>query len=78
VRLVRMYLDWFPRFIPELHVFLLGGTDKTKITRKPSKTGKHGYENGRACKSRKPKSKSQSSQSTMGQQSVSEDYTNGP
>ncbi|GJS38792.1 putative reverse transcriptase domain-containing protein [Tanacetum coccineum] len=30
------------------------GTDKTKITRKPSKTGKHGYENGRACKSRKP------------------------
>ncbi|GKA70972.1 hypothetical protein Tco_0777111 [Tanacetum coccineum] len=32
------------------------GTDKTKITRKPSKTGKHGYENGRVCKSRKPKS----------------------
>ncbi|GKA87529.1 reverse transcriptase domain-containing protein [Tanacetum coccineum] len=35
----------------------LTGTDKTNITRKPSKTGKHGYENGRVCKSRKPKSK---------------------
>ncbi|GKA35160.1 RNA-directed DNA polymerase, eukaryota, reverse transcriptase zinc-binding domain protein [Tanacetum coccineum] len=34
------------------------GTDKTIITRKPLKTGKHGHENGRACKSRKPKSKS--------------------
>ncbi|GJZ69784.1 reverse transcriptase domain-containing protein [Tanacetum coccineum] len=34
-------------------------TDISKITRKPSKTGKHGHENGRACKSRKPKSKSQ-------------------
>ncbi|GJZ09834.1 retrovirus-related pol polyprotein from transposon TNT 1-94 [Tanacetum coccineum] len=32
------------------------GTDKTKITRKPSKMGKHGYENGRVCKSQKPKS----------------------
>ncbi|GKF48504.1 hypothetical protein Tco_0141755, partial [Tanacetum coccineum] len=31
------------------------GTDKTKITRKPSKTGKHGYENEKACKSRKLK-----------------------
>ncbi|GJZ49142.1 hypothetical protein Tco_0603332 [Tanacetum coccineum] len=30
------------------------GMDKTKITRKPSKMGKHGYENGRVCKSRKP------------------------
>ncbi|GJV51736.1 reverse transcriptase domain-containing protein [Tanacetum coccineum] len=30
-------------------------TDISKITRKPSKTGKHGHENGRACKSRKPK-----------------------
>ncbi|GKA23568.1 reverse transcriptase domain-containing protein [Tanacetum coccineum] len=33
-----------------------GGIDISKITRKPSKTGKHGHENGRACKSRKPKS----------------------
>ncbi|GKD18448.1 hypothetical protein Tco_1207606 [Tanacetum coccineum] len=30
-------------------------TDKTNISRKPPKTGKHGYENGRVCKSRKPK-----------------------
>ncbi|GJV15343.1 reverse transcriptase domain-containing protein [Tanacetum coccineum] len=35
---------------------IFSGTDKTKITRKPSKTGKHGYKNGRMCKSRKPKS----------------------
>ncbi|GKF31324.1 hypothetical protein Tco_0101122, partial [Tanacetum coccineum] len=34
-------------------------TDKTKITRKPSKTGKHGHENERVYKSRKLKSKSQ-------------------
>ncbi|GJT18157.1 hypothetical protein Tco_0876863 [Tanacetum coccineum] len=39
---------------------VLQGMDKSKITRKPSKTGKHGHENGRVCKSRKPKSKSQS------------------
>ncbi|GJV01473.1 reverse transcriptase domain-containing protein [Tanacetum coccineum] len=36
-------------------------TDMSKITRKPSKTGKHGYENGRVCKSRKPKSKRRNS-----------------
>ncbi|GJW26767.1 putative reverse transcriptase domain-containing protein [Tanacetum coccineum] len=36
------------------------GTDKAEIIRKPSKTGKHRYENGRACKSRKPKSKKRS------------------
>ncbi|GKB55296.1 hypothetical protein Tco_0906049 [Tanacetum coccineum] len=30
-----------------------GGTDISKITRKPSKTGKHGHENGRVYKSRK-------------------------
>ncbi|GJR92273.1 hypothetical protein Tco_0264447 [Tanacetum coccineum] len=30
-------------------------TDISKITRKPSKTGKHGHENGRVYKSRKPK-----------------------
>ncbi|GKE96177.1 hypothetical protein Tco_1581032, partial [Tanacetum coccineum] len=30
-------------------------TDKAKTIRKLSKTGKHGHENGRACKSRKPK-----------------------
>ncbi|GJR24226.1 hypothetical protein Tco_0972753 [Tanacetum coccineum] len=30
-------------------------TDISEITRKPSKTSKHGHENGRACKSRKPK-----------------------
>ncbi|GJU24536.1 retrovirus-related pol polyprotein from transposon TNT 1-94 [Tanacetum coccineum] len=48
----------------EMKIFLglqihqsLRGMDKTKITRKPSKTGKHGYENGRVCKSRKPKVK---------------------
>ncbi|GJX04395.1 hypothetical protein Tco_0190311 [Tanacetum coccineum] len=29
--------------------------DISKITRKPSKTGKHGHENGRVYKSRKPK-----------------------
>ncbi|GKE13166.1 hypothetical protein Tco_1416717 [Tanacetum coccineum] len=49
------------------------GTDKTKITRKPSKTGKNGLENGRVCKSRKPKSEkstlSQLSQTTQGQKS---------
>ncbi|GKC27165.1 hypothetical protein Tco_1034459 [Tanacetum coccineum] len=43
------------------------GTDISKITRKQSKTGKHGHENGRVYKSRKPKSthsqrKSKSSQ----------------
>ncbi|GKB90371.1 putative ribonuclease H-like domain-containing protein [Tanacetum coccineum] len=37
---------------------IIGGTDKIKITRKPSKTGKHGYENRRVYKSRKPNSKS--------------------
>ncbi|GJW56410.1 reverse transcriptase domain-containing protein [Tanacetum coccineum] len=31
------------------------GTDISEITRKPSKTGKHGHENGRVNKSRKPK-----------------------
>ncbi|GJR65393.1 hypothetical protein Tco_0011458 [Tanacetum coccineum] len=30
-------------------------TDISKITRKPSKTGKHGHEKGRVNKSRKPK-----------------------
>ncbi|GJX28885.1 hypothetical protein Tco_0236964 [Tanacetum coccineum] len=33
--------------------------DKAKITRKRSKTGKHRHENGKACKSQKPKSKRQ-------------------
>ncbi|GKB47244.1 hypothetical protein Tco_0897997 [Tanacetum coccineum] len=32
------------------------GTDISKITRKPSKTGKHGQKNGRVYESRKPKS----------------------
>ncbi|GJR60109.1 hypothetical protein Tco_1502271 [Tanacetum coccineum] len=45
-------------------VFLEGtperGTDKTKITRKPSKTGKHGHENGRAQKKPGIQSQSQS------------------
>ncbi|GJS21031.1 hypothetical protein Tco_0449663 [Tanacetum coccineum] len=36
------------------------GTDMSKITRKPSKTGKHGHKNGRVYKSRKPKVNSQS------------------
>ncbi|GKD25136.1 hypothetical protein Tco_1231350, partial [Tanacetum coccineum] len=47
-------------------------TDISEITRKPSKTSKHGHENGRAQK--KPKMQSQSQektksqlQSTMGQ-----------
>ncbi|GJU26090.1 retrovirus-related pol polyprotein from transposon TNT 1-94 [Tanacetum coccineum] len=31
------------------------GTDISEITRKPSKTGKHGHENGRVYKSQKPK-----------------------
>ncbi|GJR65460.1 RNA-directed DNA polymerase, eukaryota [Tanacetum coccineum] len=39
----------------ELDGFILRGTDISKITRKPSKTGKHGHENGRVNKSRKPK-----------------------
>ncbi|GJW05662.1 ribonuclease H-like domain-containing protein [Tanacetum coccineum] len=43
---------------------LLNSMDKTKITRNPSKTGKHEHENGRVNKSRKPKSKSQNLQST--------------
>ncbi|GKD01348.1 hypothetical protein Tco_1171622, partial [Tanacetum coccineum] len=30
-------------------------TDISEITRKPSKTSKHGHENGRVYKSRKPK-----------------------
>ncbi|GKE35225.1 hypothetical protein Tco_1454547 [Tanacetum coccineum] len=34
---------------------LLISTDISKITRKPSKTGKHGHENERVNKSRKPK-----------------------
>ncbi|GJT24851.1 reverse transcriptase domain-containing protein [Tanacetum coccineum] len=33
------------------------GTDKTKITRKPSKTGKHGHENGRVQKKSKNQAK---------------------
>nr|GEZ54932.1 hypothetical protein [Tanacetum cinerariifolium] len=28
VRLVRIYLDWFPRFVPELHGFLVEESDK--------------------------------------------------
>ncbi|GKB12619.1 hypothetical protein Tco_0846542 [Tanacetum coccineum] len=38
--------------------------DMSKITRKPSKTGKHGHENGRACKSQKPKPEKVNLQST--------------
>ncbi|GJZ70166.1 ribonuclease H-like domain-containing protein [Tanacetum coccineum] len=34
---------------------LRAGTDISEITRKPSKTSKHGHENGRVNKSRKPK-----------------------
>ncbi|GKB27775.1 hypothetical protein Tco_0867176 [Tanacetum coccineum] len=34
---------------------IVDSTDISKITRKPSKTGKHGHENGRVNKSRKPK-----------------------
>ncbi|GJU92394.1 hypothetical protein Tco_1304817 [Tanacetum coccineum] len=41
---------------------------KSQENRQKRSNTKH--ENGRACKSQKPKSKSQSSQSTMGQQSV--------
>ncbi|GJX79509.1 hypothetical protein Tco_0327658 [Tanacetum coccineum] len=33
-----------------VQVEMVVGTDKTKITRKPSKMGKHGHENGRAQK----------------------------
>ncbi|GJX52645.1 hypothetical protein Tco_0281014 [Tanacetum coccineum] len=46
------------------------GRDKTKITRKPSKTGKHGHGKRKSTKearNSRPKSKSQSSQSTLGQ-----------
>ncbi|GJS93286.1 hypothetical protein Tco_0800254 [Tanacetum coccineum] len=45
-------------------------TDKTNITRKSSKTGKHGIEERKSTKearNSKPKSKSQNSQSTLGQ-----------
>ncbi|GJX42784.1 hypothetical protein Tco_0257774 [Tanacetum coccineum] len=35
--------------------FLIPCTDISKITRKPSKTSKHGHENGRVNKSQKPK-----------------------
>ncbi|GJW54901.1 hypothetical protein Tco_0098986 [Tanacetum coccineum] len=42
------------------------GMDKTKITRKQSKTGKHGHENGRVYKSRKPKPKKVKLQSNSG------------
>ncbi|GJZ40512.1 hypothetical protein Tco_0587075 [Tanacetum coccineum] len=41
--------------IDEAECFDPGGTDISKIIRKPSKTGKHGHENGRVYKSRKPK-----------------------
>nr|GFB48663.1 putative reverse transcriptase domain-containing protein [Tanacetum cinerariifolium] len=34
VRLVRMYLDWFPRFVPELRVFLLEDQKKLLIEEK--------------------------------------------
>ncbi|GKE23722.1 retrovirus-related pol polyprotein from transposon TNT 1-94 [Tanacetum coccineum] len=40
-------------------------TDISKITRKPSKTGKHGHENGRVNKSRKPKPKPEKVKSTV-------------
>ncbi|GJT14994.1 putative reverse transcriptase domain-containing protein [Tanacetum coccineum] len=50
--------DWeSPKTPTEIRQFL--GTDKTKITRKPSRTSKHGHENERVYKSRKLKSKSQ-------------------
>ncbi|GJT22431.1 retrovirus-related pol polyprotein from transposon TNT 1-94, partial [Tanacetum coccineum] len=48
-----------------------GSTDISKITRKPSKTGKHGHEkrkSTREAKDSKPKPKKVNSQSTMGQQ----------
>ncbi|GJV92428.1 hypothetical protein Tco_1540241 [Tanacetum coccineum] len=38
-----------------VNVARLTGTDISEITRKPSKTSKHGHENGRVNKSRKPK-----------------------
>ncbi|GJX23203.1 putative nucleotidyltransferase, ribonuclease H [Tanacetum coccineum] len=43
----------------------VGGMDKTNITRKPPKTGKHGHENGRVCKSRKPKPRKVNLQSKL-------------
>ncbi|GJS35069.1 putative reverse transcriptase domain-containing protein [Tanacetum coccineum] len=53
----KMYHDlldmyWWPRMKRDI---ITTRTDKSKITRKTSKSGKHGHENGRACKSRKPK-----------------------
>ncbi|GJY71087.1 hypothetical protein Tco_0474790 [Tanacetum coccineum] len=56
------------------------GTDILEITRKPSKTGKHGHENGRVNKSRKPKPEKVKSPVNFGQQkSTTKDKTlNGP
>ncbi|GJR44318.1 hypothetical protein Tco_1312421 [Tanacetum coccineum] len=42
-------------FLPENTYSENLGTDISEITRKPSKTSKHGHENGRVYKSRKPK-----------------------
>ncbi|GJT85555.1 reverse transcriptase domain-containing protein [Tanacetum coccineum] len=52
------------------------GTDKTKITRKPSKTGKHGHENGRVNKSRKQSQEKVKLQS-KGSQTQSNPVNNG-
>ncbi|GKB04422.1 hypothetical protein Tco_0832565 [Tanacetum coccineum] len=43
-------------------------TDISKITRKPSKTGKHGHKNGRVYKSRKPKPEKVKPPVNLGQQ----------
>ncbi|GJW44799.1 hypothetical protein Tco_0073598 [Tanacetum coccineum] len=45
------------------------GTDKTKITRKPSKMGKHGHENGRAQK--KPGNQAKVKKSKLSKNSLS-------
>ncbi|GJW52361.1 hypothetical protein Tco_0093712, partial [Tanacetum coccineum] len=43
-------------------------TDISEITRKPSKTSKHGHENGRVNKSRKPKPEKVKPPVNLGQQ----------
>ncbi|GJX62863.1 hypothetical protein Tco_0295763 [Tanacetum coccineum] len=61
---------------PSSHSSEVGGTDKTKITRKPSKTGKHGHEERKSTKEArdaKPKAgkvKKSKLWSTLGQFSV--------
>ncbi|GKF02869.1 hypothetical protein Tco_0029792, partial [Tanacetum coccineum] len=50
------------------NVVELVGTDISEITRKPSKTSKHGHENGRVNKSRKPKLEKVKPPVNLGQQ----------